>query len=378
MFFTILCSCSLILAASPAVLFLWNLAEFRPLKGKPATFASISVLIPARNEERCIGEAIEAVLANERVDLEVLVLDDHSEDDTARIVSAIARRDPRARLIPAPALPEGWCGKQHACHTLAALASKPSLVFLDADVLLASDALARMAFFLEKTGADLVSGFPRQETVGLLEQMVIPLIHFVLLGFLPLRRMRAFQRQELGAGCGQLFFTTKASYDRMGGHSAIRASLHDGLKLPRAYRAAGLKTDLFDATDLAECRMYRSASDLCSGLAKNATEALAAPTLIVPTTVILLGGQVFPLILLVNALIGVGSAMQITLAASAVGFAFLPRIAGVWRFRQSAIGALLHPFGVLVLLAIQWYALARSLLGKPATWKGRPYPARST
>lgn len=375
--FTILCTFSLILAALPALLFLRNLTQYRPLRGEPAAGASISVLIPARNEERCIGAAVAAVLANERVDLEVIVLDDHSEDGTARLVDEIARRDPRVRLVPAPDLPEGWCGKQHACYTLAALASKPFLVFLDADVQLASDALTRMARFLEQSGADLVSGFPRQKTVGLLEQMVIPLIHFLLLGFLPLHRMRAGNRPATSAGCGQLFLAKKSSYELMGGHSAIRGSLHDGLKLPRAYRAAGLRTDVFDATDAAECRMYRSDSDLCSGLAKNATEALAAPALILPATVVLLGGQVLPLCLLLDSLIGARSSLQTGLAASATAFAYLPRIAGVWRFRQSPIGAVLHPFGVLILLAIQWYAFARNALGKPATWKGRAYPART-
>ena len=125
---------------------------------------------------------------------------------------------------------------------------------------LAPDALARMAAVPRwNPGADLASGFPRQETVGLLEKLVIPLIHFILLGFLPIERMRRSLDPAFAAGCGQLFITHARAYDRAGGHSAIRGTLHDGLKLPRAYRLAGLRTDLFDATDLAVCRMYRTA-----------------------------------------------------------------------------------------------------------------------
>ena len=93
-----------------------------------------------------------------------------------------------------------------------------------------------------------------------------------------------------------------SAYDRSGGHAAIRATLHDGIKLPRAFRAPGFKTDLFDATDLAACRMYRTAGEVWLGLAKNAGEALAAPAMIVPMTPILLGGQVLPVILLALAL----------------------------------------------------------------------------
>src|SRR5262249_61852699 len=99
----------------------------------------ISVLIPARNEERGIVAAVESALASEGVSLEVIVLDDHSEDRTAALVEGLARRDSRVRLVPAPPLPEGWCGKQHACHVLAGCACHPLLAFLDADVRLAPD-----------------------------------------------------------------------------------------------------------------------------------------------------------------------------------------------------------------------------------------------
>ena len=378
-----LCVASFLFAALPAVLFLANLTVYRPLRAAESdptkALPSVSVLIPARNEETSIKASVEAALASTGVDLEVVVLDDHSEDSTAAVVAALVARDPRARLQEGPALPVGWCGKQHACAALAALATRPVLVFLDADVRLAPDALARLTRFLDDSGADLVSGFPREEAVGLVEQMVIPLIHFVLLGFLPLRRMRTDNATGLAAGCGQLFVTTKSAYDRMGGHGAVRASLHDGVKLPRAYRAAGLKTDLCDATDLAACRMYRTSGELWSGLAKNATEALAAPALIGPATLVLLGGQVLPVALTALALGGLLNLSAPAFATAAAGTfaAYLPRLVGVARFRQPIVGAVLHPLGVVILLTIQWYALGRDLLGGSATWKGRAYPARS-
>lgn len=375
---TALCLASLMLSTLPALLFLKNLRGYRPpYRSKTAdSEPALSVLIPARNEELSIAASIQAAQANSGVDLEIVVLDDHSQDATAAIVRELASHDPRIKLHEAPELPPGWCGKQHACHVLASLASKPLLVFIDADVRLAPDSLSRMAGFLEESGADLASGFPRQETVGLLEQMVIPLMNFILLGFLPLDRMRLQNRPSMGAGCGQLFITRASSYRTMGGHATIRSTLHDGLKLPRAYRASGLKTDLFDATHVASCRMYRSAGEVWSGLAKNATEALAAPGMIVPATILLFGGQVLPVFLLVLSRSLQFTTVQTAIVVAATFFAYLPRLAGAVRFKQSFLGALLHPLGVLILLAIQWYALGRELLGKPATWKGRPYPAR--
>jgi hypothetical protein len=375
----------LLLALVPARLFAKNLRLYAPppSPGAGRMPPSCSVLIPARNEERAIGPAVAAALASEGVQLEVIVLDDHSEDRTAEVVGRLARADGRVRLVAAPELPPGWCGKQHACWVLSGLVRYPYLVFLDADVRIAPDALARMVAFLEQSGADLASGIPRQETVGLLEKLLIPLIHFILLGFLPLWRMRRSRRTGFAAGCGQLFIARREGYDSSGGHSAIRESLHDGIKLPRAFRAAGLRTDLFDATGIASCRMYRSAGAVWRGLAKNAGEALAAPALIVPMTACLLLGQVLPPVLV---LLGLCSwprpwpSWQIVLAVLATAAAYVPRLLAARRFRQSWLGALLHPLGILLLLAIQWHAFLRKLLGRPSTWKGRPYPTppRST
>jgi hypothetical protein len=150
------------------------------------------------------------------------------------------------------------------------------MVFVDADVRLAPQGLARLAGFLQRSGADLVSGVPRQETGTFLERLLIPLIHFLPLGFLPFQRMRSSRHPAYGSGCGQLFMTYRNAYEAAGGHAAVRTSLHDGVTLPRAFRAAGLMTDMCDTTEVATCRMYRSARAVWDGLGKNATEGRAA------------------------------------------------------------------------------------------------------
>jgi hypothetical protein len=190
--------------------------------------------------------------------------------------------------------------------------------------------------------------------------------------------MRRSRRKSFAAGCGQLFIARREAYDRSGGHSLVRDSLHDGIKLPRAFRAAGFKTDLFDATELATCRMYRTARDVWFGLARNAGEALAARAMIGPMTLILLGGQVLPLVLLIWGLLSWPEPWplrQLTLVVLAAAASYYPRLAAAVRFRQSLLGALLHPVGVVLLVAIQWFAFLRNSLGRTSTWKGRPYSA---
>jgi hypothetical protein len=369
---------SLLLAAIPCALFMLNLLVYRPLRQRShvAPAMPVSVLIPARNEERNIAATLRAVLANRGCEFEVIVLDDHSNDRTPEMVTSFVAHDPRVRMESAPPLPPGWCGKQHASYTLAHLARFPLLVFIDADVRLAPDALIRLVQFMEQSKLALASGIPRQEVSSFSERLLIPLIHFILLGFLPMHGMRRTRWPSMSGGCGQLFVAERSAYRQCGGHARLRDSLHDGLKLPRVFRRAGFRTDLFDATDLATCRMYDTNRETWRGLGKNATEGLASPSLIFPMTALLIGGQVLPFTLL--PFVAGHSVPAILAAVFAAGAALTPRLIATLAFRQPIGSALLHPFGVLALLGIQWWALFRHLLGKPAEWKGRQYQTASS
>ncbi len=354
----------LLCAALPLLLVLSNLAVYhrpRPARAR----AAVSVLIPARNEEGNIEDAVRSVLASRDVGIDLVVLDDHSTDRTRAILDAID--DPRLRVVGAPPLPGGWSGKQHACARLAEHAAHELIVFLDADVRLAPDALTRMTGFMERHRAiGLASGFPHEITRGWSEILLLPLIHFVLLGFLPLVVAARSTAPGFGAGCGQLFIARRAAYRLAGGHEAIRTSRHDGLTLPRAFRRAGILTGLFDATDLASCRMYASPALLWEGLTKNATEGMATPSGLPIWTVLLGLGHVLPLPLL-----AVDPSPE---AAAALACGLATRLVLAVRFRQSLVSAFLHPLSVAALLVVQWASLIRAWRGLPSTWRGRAYP----
>lgn len=394
MLLPILLVLALVCSLVPAVLFCVNLRRYREPPLARGIGATVAVLIPARNEEANIEACVRSVLRSSDVTLQVLVMDDGSTDRTAEIVERLRNEDGRVQLLRSLPLPAGWNGKQHACWQLAQAAQAPLLLFLDADVRVMPDALARMAAFQQESGAALVSGFPRQITVTFLEWLLLPLIHFVLLGFLPMGRMRASTLPAFASGCGQFLMVERTAYFASGGHAAIRETMHDGLRLPKLLREHGFKSDLADLTTLAEVRMYCSAAGVWHGLAKNATEGLAAPKRIVPLTGLLLLGQVVPTVLAAawvtlctvastgagmmgspfwNAYASVATVMvMLALVAS-----YLPRLLAMSRFRQPLKSAVLHPVGVLVLLTLQWYALGRKLLGRPVGWRARSYVSGS-
>ncbi len=342
------------------------------------TECPVSVLIPARDESEGIAAAIESVLENTHPAFELIVMDDDSTDDTAAIVRSFAQRDARVRLECSEKLPPGWNGKQHACWQLAGKSRFDLLLFLDADVRLQPDAISRTVAAMDQAQVDLMSGFPRQLTGTVSEELLVPMMYFVLLGYLPFDRMRASGKPEFSAGCGQMFLAKRHAYLEAGGHRSIQASRHDGLKLPRSFRLAGFKTDLFDAADVAQVRMYHGWREVMRGVLKNANEGMANKKLIFVFTALLLAGSVLPVFSFAHAVVygwmSLDSARfwsTIMLGiATAMSFAARYQIARRWN--QSLLGVWLHPVAVAWFLGLQWIAFLRDLLGREAVaWRGR-------
>ena len=249
------------------------------------------------------------------------------------------------------------------------------LCFLDADVRLEPEALACMSSFLRRSGSDLVSGFPRQETETPLEWLLLPLIHFVLLSYLPLAGMRALPAPGFAAGCGQFLMVRRDAYRKTGGHAQIRTTMHDGLLLPQLFRRHGLRTDIADLTHLATCRMYHNAAEVWRGLAKNATEGMAAPARILPFTLLLFCGQILPLLL------------ALSLALTPASYSTV-RARSSWSHWQRLLCLVCFPSGNIVnpcsaLCCIRLASLCCScfsgmpccarLAGQQVTWKERAY-----
>lgn len=229
----------------------------------------VSVLIPARNEERNIGRLLEDLTAEMAGICEIIVYDDRSTDATAAVVQAFARKNSRVRLLPGGELPSGWLGKNHACYLLAQQAAGRYLLFLDADVRIREQAVVRALRYVQRTGVRLLSIFPHQLMPSLGTQMAVPLMNWILLSLLPLAAVRRWPQAALSAANGQFLFFDAATYRAMQPHRKFRDAPVEDMAIAREYKHAGHPIAVLLGRYDIECTMYTGLREAVEGFAKN-------------------------------------------------------------------------------------------------------------
>jgi hypothetical protein len=241
---------------------------------------SVVLCIPARNEERELGPALDSWLAQELPGLRILVVDDDSSDRTPELLAQRAAGHPeRLRVLRNHGLPPGWLGKNHALD----LASRQPealeaewLLFADADVKAAPDLLRRAFTFLEAHPADLLTLLPGIDTVGLAERVILPLANLFFLWLVPPRRV-AEPRSRACCGVGAFILVRRAAYDAVAGHAGAPMAVVDDMLLAYRVKAAGYRTRVAQGGPALRLRMYHGLGAIVQGLRKN---LLAFPVLL--------------------------------------------------------------------------------------------------
>ncbi|MBC7187459.1 MAG: glycosyltransferase [Calditrichaeota bacterium] len=235
---------------------------------------SVSVLIPARNEARNIRRCLESILAQDYPALEVLVLDDGSTDGTAAIVEAVAATDKRVRPIRGLPLPQGWTGKNFACHLLAREARGEWLLFTDADTEHQPSSLKWSVQTAQQNGSDLLTIIPHTVMHSFGEALLLPIIPFGLVALLPLALGERLRLSGLAMAVGPFMLFRRTAYERVGGHRAVRGEVAEDVMLARRVRQTGGRITVANGSDFVNVHFYRGFRESWRGLAKSAFPAL--------------------------------------------------------------------------------------------------------
>lgn len=371
---------ALLISLGALALTVANLRLYQPPpKQDDAVGRTVSICIPARDEEANIEQCVRSLLASTHRQIEVLVYDDQSSDATPEILAKLAAEDDRVRVVESVPLPDGWNGKQHACWRCAQQATGDLFLFTDADVRFEPGAIAgTLAAWqvLDNRDAELglISSFPRQIVRSPAELLVVPMIFFILFSYLPMSRMRSTTDPSTSAACGQFILVSRACYDAFGGHAAFKDTMHDGVKMPREARRAGYRSDLFDGTALASVRMYHDFTSTWRGFAKNAYEGLGSVGLLSFLTVMHVIGHLLPWVAAVALLVsGKAASLAMVLALACIGSHLAQRLLLASRLKLPALTALVHPLGVLAMTLVQWDSYRLHRMGR-RSWRGRTAP----
>jgi len=328
-----------------------------PLVQKPL----VSILVPTRNEEK-IAETLLALLEQSYAHYEVIVLDDHSEDDTFQRAEEIARTTEKVTLVRGKPLPLGWLGKNWACFQLAQYARGEVYLFIDADVHLSNRALEAALHTMYRHQVVMLSCFPTQKIGGTGAWLVVPLMNWLLLSFLPLRLVTASSYPSLAAANGQFILCDKKPYDKIGGHEAVADQVVEDMELARRLKKSNYPIMTAVSYGALTCRMYGGFIDAFKGFSKNFFPGFNVSPLIflcILTTFIIVFFT--PFIFVIFHTYYIWLILLIT-----TGRVIVSRISS----QNPLINVMLHPFQMLCMVVVGANSLYWTLTGK-TVWKGR-------
>ena len=369
---------------------------------EPHPVPRVSVILPVRNEEENIRGCLESLLAQSHPDLEVIVVDDRSDDGTPQILREFEQRyappgretaesssdrrpghTPRLKVVQGKPCPPDWMGKNHALDQGYREAGGVFLLFVDADTRSHPKLVEKTVGYALESGTGLLTLLHSCEFQCFWDSVVNSLILYLA----PFQNFERFNEPEdpKANGNGPFMLFRRDVYERIGGHRAIRGEVVEDLVIARKVKEAGFRLTWAMAPELFVSRPYASLSELRKGWGKvlfrcmELNPRLIALNLFLP--LVMLGYLLFPwaalvLSVLPPAVLGWSGAARLTviclaltqIGATVAGHRFLKIL-----FRLQPTYPWAYPLGALALTWIQWEACFRVLTGRKVTWKGREY-----
>ena len=341
---------------------------------EPSNFPSISVLIPARNEEKRISKCIHSLLEQDYSNYELIVLEDQSSDDTAVTLGRIGVDNPRLKILAGTPPPQGFTGKNWACAQLAEHAWGDLLLFTDADTIFQPQALKEIVKAMLREQADLITGYPRQLMESWGERLLVPFFLWAVLCFTPLWLAYRLRLPILSTAVGQMMLFRREAYQQVGGHEALGPKIVDDTALASSIKRAGLRWRVINITDLISCRMYLGSKQAFDGFAKNLFAAFEFRLGVFLFVYLWLGALFLePLIILSAKLFGVAPTASYIELAICIGFSLLLWCIPYGELKLPLFLGIIYPITIIANEVAAFQSVILSLTGR-LSWKGRPLP----
>ncbi|MEE8324656.1 MAG: glycosyltransferase [Candidatus Humimicrobiaceae bacterium] len=335
----------------------------------------VSVLIPARDEEKNIGRCLRSLSKQDYNNIEILVLDDNSSDGTGRIIEKFSKKDTRVRLIQGRSLDRGWKGKSYACHQLSREAAGEYYVFTDADTLHFPNSVSSALGALISKRLDVLSVFPKQIMVSVHERMVVIFINIAVLALMPLGLIRKMKSPKISIANGQFLLFKRSVYKSIGGHRSIKSDIVEDVAISKQVKKHGFRFMVFDGRSTVYCRMYDGFKGVVRGFSKFIFAAMNYSVIklvavvsfimllfLVPLILLPLGLYIFNWSLLVNVMI-----------LSQVSIILFIRIVMTFRFKSRFTDIFLHPLSMFYIAVLSVNSVYQAKYGSGIFWKDRFY-----
>lgn len=335
---------------------------------------SLSMLVAAKDEEKNIGRCVEGLLSQDYPKLRIVIINDRSDDRTAEIIDGFAARDSRVTAVHVEQLPEGWFGKNNAMRAGMEQTDGEWLCFSDADCAYDSQRLLTAAVrFALREKVEFLSVLPRLEAGTFWERVVQPVAGAIMVFWFPPQKVNS-PRSSRAYANGAFMLMPRSTYDAIGGHEPVKATLNEDMHMARLVKAAGLALRVIRGGDLYRVRMYTGIKQIWKGWSRIFYGCFGTFRRLLVSVLMLSIFSLSPYIsILCSPLAGQGWPW-ITAAAA---FAIVAQQSILWRFYavtgNAPQWALTYPIGSAACLAMTLNAMRRLSGNVATTWRGTTY-----
>ncbi|MCX7876114.1 MAG: glycosyltransferase [Melioribacteraceae bacterium] len=322
----------------------------------------ISVLIPARDEEKNITTLLNNLINQSYKNLEIIVLDDNSTDNTQKIVKSFSVLDNRIHLINGEKLQKGWLGKNFACHQLSQKANGDIFLFLDADVSINENSIESVLKIFKEKKVNMLSIFPTQIIPNISTYLITPMMNWILLTFLPLLKVYTSTNKSFVAANGQFIMIDKETYLKIGGHVSVKNKIVEDMELARKVKEGKFKIITLLGNNFVKCKMYSKLDEAFNGFSKNFYAGFNISTVMFSLLLIFIQSVfMLPTILVLFEIKFITIVFMIIISRIIISHLSNQNI---------FLNVLLHPFQMVAVFLVGINSMMTNSLGK-LEWKGR-------